>query len=376
MTKPSNLTVDTARQTRVNNFDLLRIFAALQVVWVHMIDHLHPDPVGVAKGIDTFLRFFSGVPIFFTISGFLIAMSFERSPALRRYCINRILRIYPGLWFSFVVTLIILGWFGYLQPAITGRPQFFVWVLAQLSFLQLYNPDFLRSFGVGVVNGSLWTIPIEIEFYIVLPFILLALRKVQGRSKKNLILIGLIVLSSITYPYLRYGPQNKEFLVRALYGTLLPHLFEFLIGVIIFFNIDVLLKWFEGRFLVWFTAYVAYRYLFGVLLDLPLEQEYFLMMITDILRAGLMMSFVFSWRTLSTKILHHNDISYGVYIYHVLMINIMVELGYTGKYVWFIPVVIATVCLAWLSWKFVEAPALRLKGRASSTTQQASKALS
>ncbi|MFZ1324637.1 MAG: acyltransferase, partial [Candidatus Contendobacter sp.] len=143
---------------RSNNFDLLRLLAATQVLVVHGIDHLYPDWIF----LKYVLSFFPGVPIFFVISGFLISASYERNPNLWQYAQNRILRIFPALWVCLTVSIFF--------AMVVGRVHFPIdktipWLIAQATFFQFYNPDFLRSFGVGVLNGSLWTITIELQFY-------------------------------------------------------------------------------------------------------------------------------------------------------------------------------------------------------------------
>lgn len=101
--------------------------------------------------------YFPGVPIFFAISGFLISASWERSNSLRKYFKNRFLRIYPALWFCFFLSVFVTS-LTYEFKIFTF--DFFKWTLAQLTIGQFYNPDFFRDYGVGVVNGSLWTIPV------------------------------------------------------------------------------------------------------------------------------------------------------------------------------------------------------------------------
>src|SRR5664280_2408641 len=94
---------------RPNNFDLIRIFAALQVVMTHVSGHLQfPD----AKYLYL-LSLFPGVPIFFVTSGYLVSGSFERSGGLRTYFRNRFLRIYPGLWGCLSVIFLVVLAIGY-----------------------------------------------------------------------------------------------------------------------------------------------------------------------------------------------------------------------------------------------------------------------
>ena len=83
--------------SRNNNFDLIRLLAALQVLIWHGAVHL--DVFDKIYGLLNVLFQLPGVPIFFTISGFLITHSLERSNfQLKKYFQNRALRIYPALW--------------------------------------------------------------------------------------------------------------------------------------------------------------------------------------------------------------------------------------------------------------------------------------
>jgi len=63
---------------------------------------------------------------------------------------------------------------GALTTSLISTPTFYGWIIGQLTVGQFYNPDALRHFGVGVLNGSLWTIPVELQFYVTYPFSLLA----------------------------------------------------------------------------------------------------------------------------------------------------------------------------------------------------------
>src|SRR5262245_53294221 len=95
---------------RTNNFDLIRLFAASQVVFHHASVHLDAAASGP---VWSALEQFPGVPIFFFISGFLISRSYEANSTLREYATNRILRIYPGLWICLAVTTLAVAATGY-----------------------------------------------------------------------------------------------------------------------------------------------------------------------------------------------------------------------------------------------------------------------
>ena len=111
-----------------NNFDLLRLFAASQVAYLHISRNLEIQLTGLPLALKYCLEYFPGVPIFFVISGFLISISFDRNPDLRAYTINRILRIYPALWISTLVTLLALALFaGRAWTAMEESGQGSVW---------------------------------------------------------------------------------------------------------------------------------------------------------------------------------------------------------------------------------------------------------
>lgn len=173
---PSN----TELRITPNNFDLVRLLAASQVVVVHGIEHLELTSIVNQHFAISWhlLTAFPGVPIFFVVSGYLISRSLDREPCLRSYAVNRMLRIYPALIACFLVSVLSVL---VVSPKniLTADPlRFTSWTIAQLTFFQFYNPDFLRSYGVGTLNGSLWTIPVELQFYIILPitYLMLGLR--------------------------------------------------------------------------------------------------------------------------------------------------------------------------------------------------------
>ena len=71
--------------------------------------------------------------------------------------------------------------------------------MGQMAVFQFYGPDFMRSFGSGVLNGSLWTVTVELQFYILVPVIYWILSKaVKNKFSHQLVLIRMILFFSLT----------------------------------------------------------------------------------------------------------------------------------------------------------------------------------
>jgi peptidoglycan/LPS O-acetylase OafA/YrhL len=341
----------TQTDVRQNNFDLLRLLAATQVVFHHGMTHLNvPIP-----WLSSVLNFFPGVPIFFALSGFLISLSLERNPQLMPYARNRFLRIYPALWVCFIISVITVALVRGSVFEQAGLSQVIVWVLAQLSIVQFYNPDFLRGYGVGVLNGSLWTIPVELQFYIVLPVLYLGLGWHKHKRDLSLIVLTLL-MGGVYWHYTTLRTEGEvSTLVRLYQETLAPHLYMFLAGVLLQRHFRRIWPWLHNKVLLWLGVYV-FTALVTQWLGLGLINP-----ISFIPLAFFILACAYTLPLLSHQLLRGNDISYGTYIYHMIVINAMVELGYLGRFYYLGIVLSITFVLAYLSWRIVEKPALALK---------------
>lgn len=346
-----------------NNFDLLRLLAALQVAYFHATIHLRVE-VGPAAGVvNRVLDFFPGVPIFFVISGFLIAKSYERSRSLRSYARNRVLRVYPALWVAFAACAALLGAHGILTAGSLGTLPFLTWVAAQLTVGQFFNPDLVRRFGVGTPNGSLWTIPVEIGFYILVPFLYAVVRRLRAAAA-DLFLGGVALASFAIWAAIVRRPDHDQALALKLaLVTTVPHLHLFLLGVLLHRHFARLRRLLEGRALAWTAAYVAVMLAIDALLGPARKSHPAAALVQGLLLAGWTLSVAFTRRGLSERLLGGNDLSYGLYIYHMLVVNTFIHHGAVGRG-WHAAAALAiSLAVAGLSWRLVEAPALRLKER-------------
>ena len=159
---------------RNNSFDLLRLAAALAVVVQHSVAHL--DARFLWATPYTPYWFYDGVPAFFILSGYFVfrsAASFRaRGASPGDFLHNRGLRIAPAIWAYFLVTFITLAVLGVFTLRDLASAQGAAWVITSLGLAPVFTPTFLRDFGVGSLNGSLCTIPVEVSFYALIALIL------------------------------------------------------------------------------------------------------------------------------------------------------------------------------------------------------------
>jgi len=351
----SDVPGNPAADIRRNNFDLLRLAAAAQVMLVHLSDYLfHHENAAIHL-----LRFFPGVPIFFLISGFLISASWERNSDWRVYARNRFLRIMPGYWAVFLFSLSAIV-FGSGIDILAHLRDLLLWMAAQLVFLSDWNPAFLRAYGTGVVNASLWTIPVELSFYLAIPPLYWLFAR-TGRA--NRILVAVIVLSfGFEYLILHLTRDLPPMLAKGLALSPLPSFGMFASGVLAQRNWARLYPLVAGRFWLFASIYLA----IGVpTLLMPRNWIFFGMShIMSIFNfsalALLVLSAAYTAPDLASRLLRRNDISYGLYLFHLPIMNLLLAQGLSGSRVYALTVT-GALAVATLSWFALEKPVLRTR---------------
>ena len=196
-----------------NNFNLIRILAALAVLFTHsfaLTGHAEPlrDSLGMTLGSIA-------VDIFFIASGFLVTGSLLKKQSLVEFCWARFLRIYPALLVALLLTVLVLG------PIFTTLPlrDYFasklVYVYLVKNLILVAGTNFVLP-GVfehtpypDAVNGSLWTMPYEVRMYLILALSWLGLRTVRPvrlRTLQAAVLAATAVAGVVTLTvYLRTG---------------------------------------------------------------------------------------------------------------------------------------------------------------------------
>lgn len=310
------------------------------MLYGHTIVHLNIQHIPI---LGDFINFFYGVPIFFTMSGFLIWWSIGRSQSYSQYLKKRFWRIYPELWVAVIVELIVL--LALYHGPINWR-QLGLFTFAQSTLFQFWTPDCLRAYGCGTPNGALWTIGVLVQFYIVAYFIY---KLLHGRKLWIwlLVVFASIGLGSMT-PLI--DDCIPETMAKLYHQTLLPYLWMFLLPSMVAERKDYflpLLKRYWWVFIVFVLVIMFTGY------DLKASYGVFR---TTLLFLGLTgFAYVAPWLNLKT------DISYAVYIYHMTLVNAFIALGIMGKPIHLLLVTIMTFVISYLSTKTIGSLSQRMK---------------
>ena len=298
--------------THSNNFDFLRFLFSFLVVIGHTII-LSEQP-------EFQNSFFAAMPNysvlgFFIISGFLIYSSYERSKNLKKYFFNRAKRILPAYFF----VVLFFAFFLFLFSAVTLKEYFsFSWmkyVGVNLIFLNFIQPciDFVFTNNMTcAVNGSLWTIKVEVMFYLFIPILFYFIRKLNT-TNKNVAIIGLYVFSMVYFSVLT--SVNQGLLAKQLPGFLN----YFATGMLLYVNKE------------FFSKYIYYL-LPAAVVVLILEKAVILQSIFTPLAIGIII-FWFAFSKIPLKNFgKYGDFSYGMYLVHFPIIQIFTQEGFYEKY--------------------------------------------
>ncbi len=154
-----------------NNLQLMRFIAAIMVIFAHSF-----AISGSPKGTDFIDRYSEGiisiggisVTLFFLCSGYLIAKSIMRTNGFLTYMKARLIRLLPPLWFVVIISVLIgatittLSLKQYFMNSGTYK------YLLNAVMIPTHNlPGVFEGNAYGpVVNGALWTLPVEFACYV------------------------------------------------------------------------------------------------------------------------------------------------------------------------------------------------------------------
>ena len=335
---------------RDNNFNLIRILAALAVLCSHSFPL---SRAGLADPLAARLGMTGGsiaVDIFFITSGFLVSSSLLARTGLLRFFLARALRVLPALWVMLLLTVFVLGLSFTTEPtnqylSASATQVYLLKCSTLLRGVSYHLPGVFAGNPLPLaVNGSLWSLPVEVRMYILLGLLWLPLALLKNSRRTAFALVTVVLAALAGYLVI------STHLHVARESPALRLIFMFFTG----------------------AAYFCLR------ARVPLRRGLFLTSTTLLLLASFNASlfYVTYMLTLAYMVLYLayvpggairgfnrvGDYSYGVYIYAfpvqqsiaamVPGIGVPAMLGLATA---------ATLPLAVLSWHLVENPALRLK---------------
>jgi len=332
---------------RPTGFDYLRLGLAIGVVCWHSVVTSYgwnaqaAFAASLARPLPAIL-----VPAFFTVSGFLVAGSLERSRTMGMFLGLRAIRIFPALAVESLIAALILG------PLLTTRtlgayfshPQFWSYFLNILGDPHYYLPGVFTKTPYGMVNGQLWTEPFELKCYVILGGLGLL-----GATRRRELFLGLsagyLVLGAIAAAVLH--PELLQTAAGLVSGWLLIP--SFMAGVILYLYREVV-PW-------------SWRWGLGALvggmalLELPMGEN---LAILPLAYATVVFGLT---NPPKPRLLKDADFSYGIYIFGFAVQQACMQLAPWARHWWWnialcVP---AVTVVAALSWYLVEKPALGLR---------------
>lgn len=149
-----------------NAFHFIRLACCLIVIYEHAA-------VLCDAGIPCLSLRGMAVDVFFILSGFWVTLSYLKSSSAKGYALKRIRRIFPQYVAMVVLCAVLLASFSSLElRAYFSSSGFWKYLAANLCTLNFLHPSLPGVFGDMAVNGSLWTVKIELAFYMLLPAVI------------------------------------------------------------------------------------------------------------------------------------------------------------------------------------------------------------
>lgn len=320
---------------RQNNLDLIRFALASMVFVSHAHDLSGQEALSILSATVSSTM---AVQAFFVISGFLIFQSYDRSSTLRSYSAKRTKRIVPGYVTVILACAILLAFTSSLSLSeYATSPGLWKYLAANLVFLNFLAPNLPGVFDANIiqaVNGALWTLKIEVAFYIAVPICAWLFARL-GRNRTIVLIYVASVIYAAAMLWLSVAWNRPGFveLSRQLPGQMT----YFMAGAAIYYHFDR----FRARPLLILAAGVLIFVLSSYFLTLALR---------PIGLALCVMSVAFV--PYFGRFGRYGDFSYGIYIVHFPILQTLTHFGLPNYSPWIflftaIAIVLPTAVLMW-----------------------------
>ena len=295
---------------KIISLQFLRAFACLSVLFTHVLQDLHIKPFG-----NYYVSGGYGVDLFFILSGFLIYLTTKNGESWKSFGIKRVFRIYPLYWLCVVL--------------------YFVWQISYFDkeySLLYYLQNFLMLPWDGLLTtkslvvGVAWSTVYEVYFYAVFTFLLL----LKGQKKYVIpLLLILFIIFKITYK-LNLLNLNENTTFQFFYSvTGFVHIVPFIFGILIaiYYQKPVIINAilnFKFRKVFFVLFHFVYFYFatfeYSVLISYPISLTMFFLYLN--------LDYIFQVdysSMLSKFFIKMGDISFSIYLVHVLMLSLIID---------------------------------------------------
>jgi peptidoglycan/LPS O-acetylase OafA/YrhL len=322
---------------RTTAFDYLRVALASAVVLDHCVVWGNPAGNPFSTVFGPLLT--AVLPAFFAMSGVLVASSLVRN-SIPQFVALRVLRIFPALGVEVMLSCFVLGPIFTTLPlaAYFGDPMTHAYLLNMVGFIHYPLPG---VFGGEALNPQLWTIPVELDCYVLIVLVGLS-GLVRWPPVMAALLIAVLLLATATSMV-----QSFERPEHAVTGRVL--LASFAAGCLIHFlrkRLPHHPALFAGSVAAVLLAFAdPPRLAFLAPLPMAYAVAYF----------GLLRLPKFPF----------GDLSYGLYLFHMPLIRVINDLTghHLAWYTLFPAAMLAAGLFAAASWTFVEKPLLHHKAQ-------------
>jgi peptidoglycan/LPS O-acetylase OafA/YrhL len=336
-----------AELPKENSIGFIRLIASLSVVYGHSYSiggfDVWWDTIKITNNQTSEARL--AVDVFFILSGFLIAKSYNSCSNVIVFIWHRFLRIFPAFWVCLCIMVLVV----YI---LTGQFEFF-FIYHNFSLLTGIHNSIGDAFREGPkyfgINGALWTLPWELRAYC-----LVAVLGFLGllNNRKAILLLAMILYVAFVVKILSYSGRETSPAITS--GTRLLCFFSW--GVVFYnYRANILLK---RSVAIWGFLSLSVILFLGVFF---VNYSGGLFYITAPIPLTYLVFYISSLKAFS-KINSRSDISYGIYIYGTFVLTCLSYMKLNSSWVeYFTFTMVITLTLAWLSWTLVEKKCLKMK---------------
>ncbi len=321
-----------------NNFDCIRLFAAIAIFFYHCIAYYSNAFVDVRFGLFNLFFIWTGkiaMFTFFFISGYLVTASYTKSKNIFIFLKKRWLRIYPAQLFATVLMVFIIG---PMLSTVNLAAYSSSWVtykyLLYESLLITNTKQLPGVYSNKCINPSTWSLYLEVKLYIILGI----LGSLGIFKYKKIVLLLFIVFTLVANLVSRAYLQSFTTINISVwldYGS------YFILGSICYL----------------FKDYVKFKPYNLLLLLILYYSSYALHIATDLFETYFY-AYLILYLAIGIKqtVQLNNDFSYGIFLWHAPVLIFMVNyLTFVNNLLLFILVAACiTFAFAALSWYVVE----------------------